>query len=172
MAELIPVRKRGRPKRTEEFVDPTPETRAKLQRDQVSDLLKQGELSPDQERAARKIHSFSLALQRGMFPQSRIRSAAPGPSKELPQAPLERLSEHDDVHWSRVYRPWAGAMRMRIVSRQPPLSSFRLVDSIVNENFSPDRVSAQYGLPKERILNSLRLALDSYNSYKREKNSL
>lgn len=167
MADLIPSRKRGRPRRTEECVDPTPETRAKLQRDQVADLLKQGELTPDQERAARKIHSFTMALQRGMFPQSRLQAAAPAPSKEKPRSPLERLSARDDDHWSQVYRPWAGAMRMRVVSRQPPLSSFKLVDSIVNENFSPDRVSALYDLPKDRILKSLRLALDSYIAYKR-----
>lgn len=172
MAGFIPMRKRGRPPRTQEAVAPTPETAAKLQRDQVSDLLKQGELTPDQERVARKIHSFSMALARGMFPQSRIQAAAPLPSRSLPQAPLERLNDRESDLWSRVYRPWAGEMSRQLVGRRPKLTALTVVERIVNENDSPDALSSAFDLPRKQVLDGLRQALDGYIAQKREKNSL
>lgn len=108
MTGLIPARKRGRPRRTQEDVAPTPETLAKLQRDQLSDFLKQGELTPNQKRAAPKIYSFYLALKRGMAQQSRLEIGPSVPARSQPQAPLERLSDAESESWCTVYRPWAG----------------------------------------------------------------
>lgn len=176
MAGLIPTRKRGRPKRKQESVLPTPETLAKLQRDQVAELLKQGELNPDQERAARKIHSFSLALKRGMFPQSRIDPSldmsAPTPTRRTPQASLERLTEAESEQWSGVYRPWAGAMTQTLIGRRPRLTRLGLVERIVNDNHSPETLSTEFGLSRGLLIDNLKTALDEYIAYKREKKSL
>lgn len=176
MTGLIPARKRGRPKRKEDSVAPTPQTLAKLQRDQVAELLKQGELNPDQERAARRIHSFSMALQRGMFPQSRIEPSAPTsattPTRRLPQASLERLTEAESEQWSQIYRPWSGGMTRKIVGRRPRLTSLGLVERIVNENKSPESLSAEFGVSRSTVLEGLTHALDEYIAQKREKKSL
>ncbi|MEQ9111204.1 MAG: hypothetical protein RIF37_00505 [Rhodospirillaceae bacterium] len=172
MAELIPTRKRGRPKRQEEAVAPTPQTLSKLKRDQVADLLKQGALNPDQERAARKIHSFSMALQRGMFPQSRLSPAAPPPTRKRPQASVERLTDAESEQWAQIYRPWAGVMTRKIIGRRPRLTSLGLVERIVNENTSPENLSAEFGLPRSTVIEELTRALDEYIAYKREKKSL
>ncbi len=173
MTDLIPSRKkRGRLRRTEERIEPTPETLAKLQGDQLGDLLKQGALTPDQERVALRIHSFSLALKRGMFPQSRIQAAAPLPARTPPEAPLERLKERDVEHWSKVYGPWATAMSRLLVVRRPRLTALSLVERIVNENSSPEKLSVDFSLPRERVIKSLQKALDGYIAQKREKNIL
>ncbi len=176
MAGLIPTRKRGRPKRTEKSIAPTPQTLAKLQRDQVADLLKQGELNPDQERAARKIHSFSMALKRGMFPQSRLdpsmSTSANTPTRRRPEASLERLTDAESEQWSHVYRPWAGTMTRKLVGRRPRLTSLGLVERIVNENKSPENLSAEFGLSRSVLLKELKTALNEYIAHKREKKSL
>ncbi|NKB44359.1 MAG: hypothetical protein GKS03_08795 [Alphaproteobacteria bacterium] len=172
MTGLIPARKRGRPPRTQEAIAPTPETVAKLQRDQVSNLLKQGELTPDQEGVARKIHSFSMALKRGMFPQSRIQTEGAMPSRRLPQAPLERLSDTESESWSRVYRPWAGEMSRHIVGRRPKLTALAVVERIVNENESLEAVSSSYDLPRTQVLDGLKRALDGYIAQQSEKKNL
>ena len=83
----------------------------------MADLLKQGALNPDQERADRKIHSFSMALQRGMFPQSRLSPAAPPPTRKRPQASVERLTDAESEQWAQIYRPWAGVMTRKIIGR-------------------------------------------------------
>ncbi|MBT5241439.1 MAG: hypothetical protein HOH20_14185 [Rhodospirillaceae bacterium] len=171
MTGLIPVCKRGRPRRAEVAIAPTPETVAKLQRDQVSDLLKQGELNPDQERVARKILSFSLALTRGMFPQSRIQAAAPLPARSLPQAPLERLSDSESELWSKVYRPWAGEMSRQLVGRRPKLTALSVVERIVNENNSPYALSSAFDLPRKQVLDGLRQALMDILLIKEKKTS-
>ena len=162
MTGLIPARKRGRPRRTQEDVAPTPETLAKLQRDQLSDFLKQGELTPNQKRAAPKIYSFYLALKRGMAQQSRLEIGPSVPARSQPQAPLERLSDAESESWCTVYRPWAGGVSRQTLSRRPKLTALSLVGSIVKENQSPEFVSSAFDVPRPRVLSRAKARLDGY----------
>lgn len=172
MSGLIPKRRRGRPKSREECSEPTPQTLAKLQRDQLSRLLAEGEINPDQERAARKIHSFTMALRSGSVPTSQLERGLAGYQRRAPRSPTERLSKREAHHWSGVYSPWAKAMNREVVARRPNLSVLGLIEKIVNENQSPEILAQRYFVPRERILRHMQNALDSYNAHNREKNIL
>lgn len=169
---LIPSRRRGRPKSREESVGPTPQTLAKLERDQLSHLLSEGELNPDQERAGRKIHSFTMALRRGSVPTSSFKAGLVARGKRAPKSPTEKLNETQALHWSRVYSPWAKAMSREVVARRPPLTALGLIERVVNENSNPVGLAASHSLAPAQLLEHLRDALDRYIAQEREKNIL
>lgn len=167
MADLIPVRRRGRPKSRVEAIEATPQTVAKLQRDEVTVLFTEGELCPDQERAARKIHSFTMALRHGSVPTSNLRADIVSQTRRTPRAAAEKLNDREATHWTEVYRPWANVVAKRIVARRPPLTGLALVERVVNENCAPDALAKFHGVDRAQLLKELREALDLYNAQKR-----
>lgn len=173
MTDLIPVRRRGRPKRQfAEAVAPTPETVAKLEPDHLSQLLRDGELSVDQERAGRQIHGLFIALRRGGSPASKLREPVDRATRRLPQSPLDRLSARQEEIWRQVYRPWMEDVGRRVVVRRPKLTALGVVERVVADNTSAGRLAALYQLPTESVLDALRDAMDAYNAYKKAKKRL
>ncbi len=167
MKKLIPVRRRGRPKkRADDRIDPTPETAAKLEPDHLHKLLSEGEISPDQERAGRQIHALFRALNAGGSPTSRL--DAPGKSKRpgLTKTPLERLSERQEDLWRSRFTPWARASGATVVVGRPRLTSLGLVERLVTENQSPEAISARFRVSRETLLEAFRTAMDAYNAKK------
>lgn len=167
MTGLIPARRRGRPKAKKEAIEPTPQTVAKLQRDEVSALFTEGALTPDQERAARKIHSFTMALRHGSVPTSNLRPDMVAQTRRAPRAATEKLNDRQAAHWTEVYRPWANAVSKRIVARRPPLTGLLLVERIVNENCAPETLAQFHRVDRSQLLEQFRAALDLYNAQKR-----
>lgn len=167
MTGLIPVRRRGRPKSKKESIKPTPQTVAKLQRDEVTALFTEGELNPDQERAARKIRSFTMALRHGSVPTSNLKADVVSQSRRPPRAAAEKLNDREATHWTRIYKPWANVVSKRIVARRPPLTGLSLVERVVNENCAPSALAKFHGVDRVQLLNVLRDVLDLYNAQKR-----
>lgn len=167
MADLIPARRRGRPKSKNECILPTPETVAKLKRDEVSALLTEGELSPDQERVAREIHYFTMALRRGAMPTSPFKFDTVERGRRSAESSVEKLKERDAYHLSHVFSPWARDMSKEVVARRPPLNALGLVERVVNENFSPKLLARRHCVTQREVLDYLRFALDKYIAQKR-----
>lgn len=167
MVDLIPARRRGRPKAKKDCILPTPETVAKLKRDELTALLTEGELNPDQERAARKIHSFTMALRRGAVPTSPFKFGAMEKQRRAAESAPEKLKEPEAEHLNTVFSPWARDMNKTIVARRPRLTALGLIERVVNENNSPQHLAHQHGVTQTQLLDHLRGALDSYNTYKR-----
>jgi len=167
VANLIPARRRGRPKAKSDCILPTPETVAKLKRDELAVLLAEGELNPDQERAARKIHSFTMALRRGALPTSPFKFGTTEKRRRMAESAAEKLKEPEAEHLSFVFSPWARDMSKAVVARRPPLTALGLVECVVNENMNPNLLARQHGVTQERILDHLRGALDAYIAQKK-----
>ena len=173
MADMIPARRRGRPRKTAaEAVPPTPETAAKLEPDHVKALLSAGRITPDQERAGRQIHALFLALGRGASPVSRLRPPSGPRGRLLPQTPLDRLAGDQERQWRDIYAPWMKKAGADVVVRRPRLTVLRLVEHLVTENRSLAALSLAYGVPQAALVAAFQAAMDAYNAQKREKKRL
>ena len=167
MKKLIPVRRRGRPKKqAEDRVDPTPETAAKLQPDHLQKLLSDGEISADQERAGRQIHALFKALRGGGSPTSRLDAPATSKRPGLTKSPLERFSARQEDLWRNRYAPWAQERGVQVVVRRPRLTYLGLVERLVAENQSPEAISARFQTTRAALLEAFRQAMDDYNAKK------
>lgn len=145
MKKLIPVKRRGRPKKNaDERINPTPETLAKLEPDHLRILLSKGEITPDQERAGRQIHALFHAMRSGGSPASRLDPPATSKRPVLTKSPVERLSGRQEDLWRKRYIPWARAKGSQVVVRRPRLTNLGLVEQLVSENRSPDLVAARF----------------------------
>lgn len=97
-------RRRGRPRRNEE-IGPTPETLAKLDRDVLLTMLEGGQITADQEVAARELSSMWRALQRGMLPQMKLGMAGPIPGRKQARSPFARIVDFEVEVWTTRYKP-------------------------------------------------------------------
>jgi hypothetical protein len=173
MASLIPVRRRGRPKaKAHDAVPPTPETLAKLRPDHLSALLRDGDISPDQERAGRQIHTLFQALHRGASPGSKLREPAGRHTRQMPLSPLERLSERQEGIWKAIYGPWAAASSQTVVVRRPKLTALDLAERVLVDNASICGIAAAHHISPSTVLSAFQRTMDVFNAQKKAKKRL
>jgi hypothetical protein len=166
MAHLIPPKKRGRPKQRAEDTPPTPETEAKLQPDQLTVLLADGVLSPDQERAGRALHALTRAWMRGMSPRSQFEAPTPPNRRKAARSPVDRMTEREERLWLTAYKPWAAAETATLVCRRPRLTALDLVRQVVDDNTAPRDIARRLDLDAGEVTAALKDALDRFISQK------
>ena len=147
-------KKRGRPKRREEFVGATVETAAKLQPDVVQSLVYGERITDDEERKLMLIRRTYETLSRGMLPSGGVlneRSKATGMQSDM----FTHMSENERNNWQFIYKPWANLASKIIVKTKPRLCGWSLAIKLAYENVSLEDITAIYQLQEPALLYAL-----------------
>jgi hypothetical protein len=156
------TKKRGRPKRRDDAVGPTPETAAKLERDVLLALTESGVLSLDQERAGREIADVWRALMRGFFGTFNLEGAkVSGRVRE----PVDAMTQSEARVYASTYLPWAKQEVRALVVNFPKLTRCDLAYRVCAANQSPDTIARGFQVDRYALIGPLRDALDNYQRF-------
>jgi hypothetical protein len=158
----VRARRRGGELPSQEQIEPTAQTVAKLRRDVVERLRQEGRLSEEQARAALEIRRVWEAFGRGLFPRTRDLDRPRRPHRGIFDDPVERLTDSEERAWRLRYRPWAREMSVEIVAGVVRVSRLQLVLDIVVDNFGIRQVEGWYRLRHGQAYDYVRSALARY----------
>jgi hypothetical protein len=152
-------KKRGRPKRRDEAVGPTPETAAKLEPDVLLGLTEAGVLTLEQERAGREIADVWRALMRGFFGTFNPDGARlSGRVRE----PVDAMTQGEARIYATTYLPWAKQEVRALVVNFPKLTRCDLAYRVCAANQSPETVARAFQVDRFALIQPLRDGLDNY----------
>ena len=152
-------KKRGRPKRRDQNLGPTPQTAAKLERDVLLALTESGVLALEQERAGREIADIWRALMRGFFGTFNLDGAKlSGRVRE----PVDAMTQAEARIYASTYLPWAKREVRALVVNFPKLTRCDLVYRICAANQSLETVARAFQVDRHALIGPLRDALDNY----------
>lgn len=147
----------------EQPVSPTPETRAKLRRDVIERLFKEGRLEEEHVRAAREIRRVWEGIGRSLFPSGATFGSPRQPHlRRAAREPMQRMSDVEEIIWRRRYRPWADEMSLPIATSTVRVSRLQLVLDVVVDNYGLRQVEAWYRMRHGMGFEYLRSALRRY----------
>ena len=123
-------------RRIPDSVPPTAETVAKLRRDIVQRLAREGRLREEHVLAANEVRRVWEAFGRGLFPSAHNPEIQRQPHRRaMFTDPIERLSDAEEIIWRTRYRPWAREMSVEIAAGAIRVSRLQLVLDIVVDNY-------------------------------------
>ncbi len=140
-----------------------PETAAKLRRDIVERLAREGRLGPEQVRAALEIRRVWEAFGRGLFPSARpIAPTADRRRRAMFRDPVDRLTPSEERAWRLHYRPWAREMAVTVAAGAVRTTRLQLILDVAVDNHGLREVEGWYRMRHGSALGHIRAALHRY----------
>ena len=144
-------------------IGPTPETAAKLRRDLVARLAREGRLGREQVRAALEVRRVWEAFGRGLFPATNTMAAVAGRrERAMFVDPIDRLTPEEERAWRLRYRPWAREMAVTVAAGAIRTTRLQLILDVVVDNHGLREVEGWYRMRHGAAIEHIRAALHRY----------